>query len=372
MVTEKTIRNFLPTGIISLVLSSVLIFLFLADVSEFSMPIMMVRTFYLYTILLLVYTIPVIFIIRHFDRKLHPAESGLWNYVRIFLGGLWLLDGILQIQPEMSFGFAPFVLIPTLQALPAGIQSFIHPIIMVWTTSGSLMDAVSGVIQIFLGLSFLTLKSRKYVSVIAAISFLWAISIWIMGEDFGAPGIGMSILTGFPGAALLYAISSLVLVFNFRQITQIRILKYTLALVFIVSAIIQAIPANGYWINSTIASVTGSYTIIYEPRILSLFLYDVAVFLSANIVPWNLILVFVMGSTGAIWLFRPGLASKVTIVVSAVIWIIGQDFGILGGYGTDPNTAFVLLLMSLAMYLHYRKYPEKTLKVHYHEDPAAL
>lgn len=354
MLVVKPRRFFLILSLIFVIPALTLAYLFLSDFSEFNMPYGIVRSFYLYTTILLLYTVLAVLIFRHYDRK-HPLKnSSLWNYMRVVLGFLWLLDGILQIQPEMSFGFTPFILVPALQSLPAALHPLSQPLISLWTSSGAMMDALSAVLQIFLGLGFLLLRSRKFVSAFAVLSFLWAISIWVFGEDLGAPGIGMSILTGFPGAALFYAVASLILIFDFSQRTELRILKYSLAAMFMISAIIQAIPANGYWQAGSIASVTGQYAFIYEPRSLSVALYNIAVALSNKLVPWNLILTASLIAVGIAWIMRPRLASAASIALSALIWFIGQDFGIFGGYGTDPNTAFVLFLLSLSVFLTFR------------------
>ena len=349
----------LAFAILPIITGIFLAYLFLSDFTEFNMPYRVVKPFYYYTAILLTGTVLAVLALKHYDNRLPLKKSSLWNYIRVVLGALWLLDGVLQIQPEMSFGFAPFVLIPALKALPSVLQPLAQPIIFAWASNQSIMDALSAVFQVFLGLGFLTLRSRRGVSAIAFLSFAWAIAIWIFGESFGSPGIGMSILTGFPGAALLYAIASSLLVFDFSQKTEVRILQYSLASVFLISAILQAVPANGYWNSGSIASVTGPWAFIFEPKALSYMLYNVAVTLSNNMVPWNLLLTLSLLATGLSWLFKPKAAAIASTAFSALIWVIGQDFGVLGGYGTDPNTGLVLVLLSTALYFTYR---EKSVK----------
>lgn len=351
----KSTRNRIILSVSSLVPAIVMVYIFLSDFSEFNMPNAVVASFYMYTAILLLYTVLAVVILKRYDSRYPSLGSPLKNYLRLSLGFLWLLDGILQIQPEMSFGFVPFVLVPALQSLPAVLQPVVHPLILAWTSHGSLMDAASAVLQVFLGLSLLTLKSRRFVPAIAGLSMLWAIAIWVFGEDLGSPAIGMSILTGFPGAATLYAIPSAVLAFNFGRKIDLRILRYTFAAVFTIAAILQAIPANGYWGAGSIAAITGSNAYIFEPRGLALFLYNSAVVLSNNAVPWNLLLTVALFGVGISWIIRPLAASRATLVISAIIWVIGQDFGIFGGYGTDPNTALVMFLLSLSLMLVLRK-----------------
>ncbi len=354
MLREKLKGKSIAFYILPIISGLFLAYLFLSDFSEFNMPYRVVKPFYIYTLLLIIVSIAALLAAKHLDSGLPAKKSALWNYLRIVLGSLWLLDGILQIQPEMSFGFAPFVLIPALKSLPGVVQPLAQPIILAWTSNQSLMDAISAVFQVFLGIGFLTMRSRKIVSAIAIFSFAWAIAIWIFGESFGSPGVGMSILTGFPGAALLYAAASIIIAFNFTQKAEISILRYILASLFLVSAILQAVPANGYWNAGSIASVTGPYAFIFEPRALSYILYNIAVTLSNNNVPWNLMLTISLLAIGSLFLFRPKAASIASIFLSALIWVVGQDFGVFGGYGTDPNTGLVLVLLSIAMYFSYR------------------
>ncbi len=362
MSEEKPLRRILVAAAISVIAVITLSYIFLSDFAEYNMPYSIVYRFYFYTALLLISSTLIVFILRFNDRRYPPVDSSLWNYIRIVFGSLWLFDGILQIQPEMSFGFAPFILIPALNALPAPLQPLAHPIILLWTANASLVDALSAVLQIFLGMALLLLRSRRYVAPIAAISFVWSIAIWIFGESLGSPGLGMSILTGFPGAALLYAISSLVLFANISPARELNIIRFTFVALFIISFFLQALPANGYWESGSIAAVTGPYSFIYQPNFLSYIIFNAAEILSHYNFAWNLLLTLVLLSVGVAWIIKPRAASFASIFLTAIIWFVGQDFGIFGGYGTDPNTGLVMLLMSASVYLTMRSGKEQNMK----------
>lgn len=354
MPEEKPQLKLVTAVAISLVAFLTLIYIFVSDFTEYNMPYSIVYGFYFYTAVLLIISTLIVLMLRVYDRRFPAVDSKLWNYTRIAFGSLWVLDGILQGQPEMSFGYGPFILVPTLQALPALLQPLAQPIIMLWTANASLMNALSAVLQLFLGMAFLTLKSRRTVAPVAAISVVWSIAIWIFAESLGSPGIGMSILTGLPGAALLYAIASTILVVKFNQRNELRIYRYTFAALFIFSAFLQALPANGYWVPGSIAAVAGPYSFIYEPHLLSYAIFSTAVILSHYNSVWNILLVVSLLGLGLTWMVKPRIASFASIPLTAIIWFVGQDFGIFGGYGTDPNTGLVLVLMSLSVYLALR------------------
>lgn len=362
MSEEKPLGRILAAAAISLIAVLTLSYIFLSDFKEYNMPYSIVYRFYLYTAILLISSTLLVLILRLNDRRHPSVESNLWNYIRIVLGSLWLFDGILQIQPEMSFGFAPFILIPALNALPAPFQLLAHPIIVLWTINAGLVDALSAVLQIFLGMAFLLLKSRRYVRPIAAISFVWSIAIWIFGESLGSPGLGMSILTGFPGAALLYAISSLLLFANLSKVRELNIIRFTFAALFIISSFLQTLPANGYWEPGSLAAVTGPYSFIYQPNLLSYLIFNAAEILSHYNFAWNLLLTLALLLLGVAWIIKPRIASFASIFLAAIIWFMGQDFGIFGGYGTDPNTGLVLFLMSASVYLTLRSWKERNIK----------
>jgi hypothetical protein len=44
-----------------------------------------------------------------------------------------------------------------------------------------------------------------------AVSAIWALLVWAAGEALGGLAVGRSLLAGYPGAALLYAVAALVL-----------------------------------------------------------------------------------------------------------------------------------------------------------------
>ncbi|MEW2398175.1 hypothetical protein [Streptomyces sp. NPDC046862] len=130
--------------------------------------------------------------------------------LEITLGVLWLLDGGLQLQPSMftrgffvdTLGMANMGLPRPVAAVESAAASMLaaHPV--VW-------NALFASLQVGLGVGLLW---RRTARVALGLSIAWALGVWVVGEGFGGLFMsGTSLLTGAPGAALLYALVAVVL-----------------------------------------------------------------------------------------------------------------------------------------------------------------
>ena len=129
--------------------------------------------------------------------------------VHLALGGLWLLDGLLQLQPHM-FGdaFVTQVLQPSAQGQAGWIAwlvgtnaRFVALHVAAWT-------ALFASVQLLIGTG---LVLRATVKPALALSVVWSLGVWALGEGFGMLLTGTaSPLTGAPGAALLYVLVALI------------------------------------------------------------------------------------------------------------------------------------------------------------------
>ncbi len=130
--------------------------------------------------------------------------------LQIALGLLWLLDAVLQCQPDMfQPDFYGNMLMMNNTAPPAWLWSWItdiEPAVMAHTF-GVNMGAVA--VQFAIGLGLLW---RPTVRAALALSIPWAIIVWLFGEMGGGLFVGGgSALTGAPGAALVYAVIAVLL-----------------------------------------------------------------------------------------------------------------------------------------------------------------
>jgi|SRR5579875_340383 len=136
------------------------------------------------------------------SRRMGPRET-----LRLALGGLWLLDGALQLQPYMlSRSFAAHVLEPAAAGNPAWVAG---PVLWAARIVGAhpALDLLFGLVQLAIGGWLL---SGRYLRGALAVSILWATVVWYLGEGLGGVLTATaSPFTGAPGAAVLYALLAL-------------------------------------------------------------------------------------------------------------------------------------------------------------------
>lgn len=278
--------------------------------------------------------------------------------LRQILGVIWLLDGLLQIQPQMfTMNMVNGVMQPTVDGQPALIATSLHWIIGVTTQYLVPINWGIALIQLVIGLWLLwgcNVKLAIWLSVI------WTLIVWYAGE-----GMSMlltrqaSILTGAPGAVLLYPI----IAFAFyprkhsddgrKNLLSRRGLQYILAGFWVFAALLQLQP---YWWQD--GQISQQISAMYSPGTLSGILIDsslhwLSAITSGIEVPLNVVLIVVFFALGA-GLFlakdvrvRPWLVAS--IVVSLLIWWCNQALGmILTGMATDFNSGLLLIVMALA------------------------
>ena len=89
-------------------------------------------------------------------------RSKIPNTIRLVLGILWIVDGILQFQPEMPYGFLSVVIEPSIQAINnVGVEKFLMIGYNIWLLHPFQFDALSGSLQIFIGVAYLLNRSTK-------------------------------------------------------------------------------------------------------------------------------------------------------------------------------------------------------------------
>lgn len=351
-------RKYIAPVIIGVVFFS---WVYSMDFTNFYLPESPVIQLYSYTLLFLAIGIIALMYFRVVDRKLPVEKSALRNGLKTVLASLWLIDGILQMQPQMPFGFSHFVLQPSIQSLPVFVYGQLSGLPAFWNSSPIIFNAIASAIQLFLGIALLVSRSQRSVRTVAFLSLLWALIIWVLAEGMG--GIfqpGLSLMSGFPGAAFLYLVISAMLLSRSKGHTLHAYLRIVFVSLFLLGALIQVIPAEGFWTGSGISSVPGAFIIDTQPHLLSIALLSVAQTMEAAIILWNFVFTALFLLTGIIWIVRPRIAAFATIIVTPVFWFIGQDFGVFGMYGTDPNTGLPIMLMSVVYLIFNSAVTSKT------------
>jgi hypothetical protein len=284
--------------------------------------------------------------------------------IQIGLGAIWLLDGLLQLQPRM-FGpdFANQVILPSAQGQPGLVSSVITHMAHLIALQPAATNTVFAGIQILIGVGLLI---RQTVRPALALSFVWALGVWALGEGFGMLFTGMaSPLTGAPGGALLYAALGLLVWPRAAPTPSDRVVtgpaaaegplgargaRAVWAIVWGGMGILWLLPANRAD-GSVSAAISGAVT--GEPSWLAHVQLSVAHALG-NGGGW-------VAVAGAALSFVIGLGplmsrhTTVFLVAGAALaldyWMFGEAFGQpFTGIATDPNTGPLLVLLALTIY----------------------
>jgi hypothetical protein len=129
--------------------------------------------------------------------------------LQLALGALWLLDGILQVQPSMFTKAFPDMLAGTSAGNPAFVASPVSWSAALITHHLVVLNAVFATVQVALGLG---IAWRPAVRLALAASVLWSLAVWFLGEGLGGVLAGTASLTGgAPGAVILYALLAVLL-----------------------------------------------------------------------------------------------------------------------------------------------------------------
>lgn len=180
----------------------------------------------------------------------------------------------------------------------------------------------------------------------------WGLVVWMWGEGLGGLLTGSaSWIAGDPGSVLVYMVSAGLLLLPDRrwrsgQVT--RALGWGLAGFWIVGAVLQSRPGSGYWRH--LSPIFFQAAENAQPAWISGPIYHLALWTALHGPLANGVATVGLLAVGLAWLWRPyGRGTGIlTGVILAAMWWFGQDFGVFGGVGTDPQTAPVLALLMVA------------------------
>ena len=281
----------------------------------------------------------------HPARLQVPAREGLV----LWLGVLWTLDGFLQAQPAMVTRFIGGFLAPLLSGQPGFVRAVVDLGIRLWGMSPIWWNVGAAYLQLVLGLSLLFARDgsgwRRWALVASAV---WGLAVWAGGEAFGSLFSGGGPLVGSPGSGLLYALAAGALLWPAERWLDPRWRRwgrwFWIAWLSLMAAL-EAWPANGWWTVRGLAGYVRSMATMPQPSWFSGPLYAWHASLALHPVAWNAAILAAILAVLALWLFRPSRPATLwtTVVFILAVWYFGQDLGVLGGMGTDPNTGAILL-----------------------------
>lgn len=262
--------------------------------------------------------------------------------VQGILGAVWLLDGILQLKPQMfTVQFITQVIQPTGQSEPAWITAIVNSGIHLAMNNTALWNALFAMIQIAIGIALL-FNFRLKISLTASI--VWSGIVWVFGEGMGQLLTGQSLLlTGAPGAAFLYGLISIAVwprndesqgIGDWRK-RGVRFARYSLGIMWLLGCVLhfQHAYVTGKGMSDTISISWISNLVSTHAAASTMFLGGIEFGIGLLILANN----------------RMRVMAWVSIGVSFAYWWIGQSFGqIFDPLATDPNSGALMIVLSLA------------------------
>jgi hypothetical protein len=277
------------------------------------------------------------------------------RHLQVGLGLLWLLDGALQLQPFMfTTAFSRDVLAPAGDGQPGWVAVPVHFFANQFAQHPVVFNGASAIAQLTLGFGFLLPRTVRP-AIVASIG--WSLAVWWVGEGFGGLASGhASIVTGAPGAAVLYGVLAAATwprgpaKRSIHRDTVSSWLRLVWTAVWLGAAALQALSAQN------------------EPRVLA----DQLRASAADAPAWlrsidhvaadaiaragtggQALAVIVLAAVG-IGVLIPGRARAIAALAGAglavLFWFVGQNLGELyAGDATDPNTGLLLVLFAAAV-----------------------
>ncbi|MGH3296755.1 MAG: hypothetical protein ACRDP7_33680 [Trebonia sp.] len=296
---------------------------------------------------------------RRLGGEAQPAVArlDLPRALQLGLAAVWLLDGVLQFQPFMYTKAFPQMLASSAAGNPAVIA---RPII--WDASLVQhhlvpLNTIFATVQLLLGLG---IALRPTVRPALAASVAWSLGVWWLGEGLGGILNGTSSpVGGAPGAVILYALLAVLLWPADRQGAPppfvaaravgeraARALWLVLWLSLAYFALTPANRAPGALSGALADAADG------EPGWLAGLAKSAAALVAGQGLAVSVALAVAFALiAGGVFLPRQAARAAIAlaIVAAALIWVIGQAFGMILATGaTDPNSGPLLILLALA------------------------
>jgi hypothetical protein len=272
--------------------------------------------------------------------------------LRLVLGAIWLLDGLLQYQPFMFGKGFPQMLSATAQGNPAPVA---RPIIWSATLTGqhlALANATFATIQVAIGLG---IAFRPTVKPALLASVGWSLAVWWLGEGLGGILTGNgSLLAGAPGAVLFYALLSVLLWpadrgnnegFPAAQAVGQRAAQAIWLGLWLAMAAFALLPGSvaPHSLSDSIAEMAPG-----QPGWLAWIDTRAANAIGGHGLAAEIVLAVVLAAI-AVAIYRyPRMAVSAALAVAVITWLAEGTGGLLTGMATDPDSGPLLALLALA------------------------
>ncbi len=278
----------------------------------------------------------------------HSAASD--RLLRQGLGLLWLLDGLLQMQPGMfTMDMISTIMQPAATGQPAWLTGLVDWSIRLVTPHLVLFNWLVVALQLLTGVLLLWPGARVQRGGLW-LSLVWGVLVWLFGEGLGQLLTGSAtFLTGAPGSAFFYALLSLMLLLRRptgvdRQ-AGLHPYGFVVAASLALAAFLQLSPV--FFTSLGLAAPFAGGAMMPQPLAVRSLLDAAANLAAPHAVPFNIALIAVF-LVLALWLWLRPSSTAPYLATGAILllaWIFGQDAGAFwSGMSTDPNTAPVLML----------------------------
>jgi cytochrome oxidase Cu insertion factor (SCO1/SenC/PrrC family) len=297
-------------------------------------------------------------------------EPAWRQLLRIGFGVIWILDGLLQAQPDMPGGMPSQVILPTAASSPGWVQHVVNWAGTTWSYHPIQASAATVWIQLGIGVWLVAAPRGPWSRLAGVASVAWGLVVWVFGEAFGgvfAPGLTW--LFGAPGAVLFYCAAGVLIALPERAWEGPRVGRTILASAgafFLGMALLQAWPGRGFWQGTlhghqgTLTSMVSSMATTPQPSLFAGWAASFGSFTAAHGFAVNLFAVIALAALGICFFVAAGgraprrlvqATVAATIALCLADWVLIEDFGFFGGLGTDPNSMIPMLLVILAGFL---------------------
>jgi len=299
---------------------------------------------------------------RRFVSRSDPwCVPDIRRVLQLALAAAWLFDGVLQLQPFM---FTPAFGSQMIASMAHGNSGVIASGIT-WSAGEiahhtMLANSSFAIIQLLIAIG---IAWRPTVKVALALSVVWSLGVWWIGEGLGGVLAGTaSPFSGAPGAVILYALLA-VLLWPSDSGSRARG-----AGDFVAARPVGALPARLCWLalwasmsffamQSPNRGSDDLRNLIQrmapgEPRWLS----SLDLTIARDLAGRGLEVSITMGAllcVIAVGVFAPARFERPVLVlagaVAALLWVVGEGFGgVFSGPATDPNSGPLLILLTVA------------------------
>jgi cytochrome oxidase Cu insertion factor (SCO1/SenC/PrrC family) len=270
------------------------------------------------------------------------------------------VDGLLQAQAAIPAGFVAHTLTPGIASGPRWLADLVQPFAQTWAHHPVTADTVTVFVELGLGLLVL-LGGRSLLARVGLwASVCWCVVVWVGGEFFGGLlTTGASWLSGAPGAIVVYVLAAALLLVRgerWKNGETGRLARRAVGVWMLAMAVLQALPWEGSWSGRGLSAMFELGAHNSQPAAFLAPITGAGQLAQSQPVVVNAALVVILVTVGAGLLLSTASTSVSSasafvtagITVCLATWWLAQDFGILGGLATDPNTALPLALVLAA------------------------